>query len=295
MAHLKASPSPIVSITKLCKNSPCTSESTTAHAKSRLRSSYNNVQKCRAVGYGRWVSGPIAERVSRWEFQCSSSTTGREVGFVEDGKYGFGEGQFGDLVSEFGWRVRRLVEEEGEMRRVAQVQAEAFHVTMPLFNHIFYQFFEAEVLAALVYKLRNSAPNRYACLVAEPTDASDPTPTSQKGLVGVVDVTVLRDEAVLTHLQGVEEYLYVSGIAVLTGFRRQKVATVLLKACDLLSILWGFDYLALRAYEDDSTARTLYSNAGYRIVSGDPPWMTTWIGRKRRVLMIKRSALRYWR
>lgn len=73
--------------------------------------------------------------------------------------------------------------------------------------------------------------------------------------------------------------------------RRQKVATVLLKACDLLSLLWGFDYLALRAYEDDSAACKLYSAAGYKVVSGDPIWMTTWIGRKRRVLMIKQSGL----
>lgn len=73
--------------------------------------------------------------------------------------------------------------------------------------------------------------------------------------------------------------------------RRQKLATVLLKACDLLSLHWGFDYLALRAYEDDSAARKLYSAAGNKVVSGDPNWMTTWIGRKRRVLMIKQSGL----
>lgn len=66
------------------------------------------------------------------------------------------------------------------------------------------------------------------------------------------------------------------------------MATALLKACDKLSILWRFDYLVLRAYEDDLGARKLYSNAGYRVVSGDPAWMTTWIGRRRRVLMIKR-------
>ncbi|KAF8404311.1 hypothetical protein HHK36_009194 [Tetracentron sinense] len=189
---------------------------------------------------------------------CSSSTSSaEEVGFVgegeKDGNSGLGKGQFGYLVSELGWK--------------------------------------AEVFSGVVYKIRNSPPNRYACLVAEPTDASDSISASGEGLVGVVDVTVLRDEAVLRHLEGAEEYLYVSGIAVLNAFRRRKIATVLLKACDLISIMWGFDYLALRAYEDDSAARKLYTNAGYRVVSGDPPWMTTWIGRKRRILMIKRSTL----
>lgn len=128
--------------------------------------------------------------------------------------------------------------------------------------------------------------SRYACLVAEPTyDASE----SWHELVGVVDVTTMREEYVVQHLQGATEYLYISGIAVSNNFRRKKVATVLLKACENLSNLWGFEYLALRAYEDDLGARRLYANAGYRVVSGDPPWMTTWIGRKRRVLMIKRS------
>ncbi|KAL5982902.1 hypothetical protein ACLOJK_016981 [Asimina triloba] len=209
----------------------------------------------------------------------------------EDGESGSGEGQFGHLVSEHGWHVRRLVEEEEEMRRVAKVQAEAFHVPVAVFNDFFFQFFQAEVLAALIYRLRNSPPNRYACLVAEPADDFDSLHPSQKELVGVVDVTVMREEAVLRHMEGSEEYLYVSGIAVLPDFRRQKVATALLKACDLLSLIWGFDYLALRAYEDDWGARKLYSNAGYRVVSGDPRWMTSWVGRKRRVLMIKQSGL----
>lgn len=59
----------------------------------------------------------------------------------------------------------------------------------------------------------------------------------------------------------------------------------------MLSVEWGFEYLALRAYEDDLGARQLYSSAGYRVVSGDPPWLSTWFGRKRRVLMIKHSKL----
>ncbi|KAG5001116.1 hypothetical protein JHK87_022188 [Glycine soja] len=40
----------------------------------------------------------------------------------------------------------------------------------------------------------------------------------------------------------------------------------------MLSILWGFEFLALRAYEEDLGARKLYTNAGYQVVSRDPPW-----------------------
>ncbi|GAB4861481.1 hypothetical protein Ancab_036683 [Ancistrocladus abbreviatus] len=193
------------------------------------------------------------------------------------------------LVREHGWKVRRMVEEGTEMRKVAQIQAEAFHIPTPFFNQLFFQFFQAEVLSGLLYRLRNSSPDRYACLVAVP--ASNVSAKSQQGLVGVVDVTVSRDEEVLEHLPGAAEYLYVSGIAVSNSYRRQKVATVLLKACERICVIWGHEYLVLRAYEDDWGARALYANAGYRVVSGDPTWVA-WVGRKRRILMIKRSTFR---
>lgn len=195
------------------------------------------------------------------------------------------------LVREYGWKVRRMVEEKSEMRKVAQIQAQAFHVPSPIFDDWFFHFFQAEVLAGLLYKLRNSPPDRYACLVAQPAKEYDTSMISQpqhdqQQLVGVVDVTVLRDNDVLQHLEGTQEYLYVSGIAVSNTFRRQKVATVLLKACEVIAVLWGYEFLVLRAYEDDWGARSLYTNAGYRLVATDPLWVT-WIGRKRRILMIK--------
>ncbi|XP_051139143.1 uncharacterized protein LOC127256950 [Andrographis paniculata] len=192
--------------------------------------------------------------------------------------------QFGYLISDANWQVRRMMETLDEMRRVADVQAEAFYEPAFLFDDLFFQFFKAEVLSGLIYRLRNSPPDRYACLVAEPRNAPQ---GSEKELIGVVDVTVQREDSVLHHLPGAEEYLYVSGISVSTKYRRQKAATTLLKACDVLSTIWGFQYLALRAYEDDHGAQKLYSNAGYRVVSVDPPWMSSWIGRRRRVLMVK--------
>ncbi|XP_058766691.1 GCN5-related N-acetyltransferase 10, chloroplastic-like [Vicia villosa] len=194
--------------------------------------------------------------------------------------------KFEILACEYGWRIRRLIVNTDEIKMAAQVQAEAFHVPMALFNDLFFHFFKAEVLSGLLYKLKCSPPNRYACLVAE-NDQDSPNE-----LVGVIDVTVMRDQDVLEHLpDDAQEYLYVSGIAVSSAFRRMKIGTVMLKACDMLSNLWGFEFLVLRAYEEDVGARTLYTNAGYEVVSKDPPWTSNWIGRKCRVLMIKRISL----
>ncbi|XP_028801609.1 uncharacterized protein LOC114756835 isoform X2 [Neltuma alba] len=195
------------------------------------------------------------------------------------------------LVCENGWRVRRLVEKDEEIRNAANVQAEAFHVPVSLFNPVFFQFFQAEVLSGLLYKLKSSPRDRYACLVAEEAAATKSSSDSSKQIVGVVDVTALRDENVLQHLPPhATEYLYISGIAVSSNFRRRKVGTALLRACDVLSDVWGCEFLALRAYEEDWGARRLYSKAGYKVVSRDPPWLSTWIGRKCRVLMIKRTT-----
>jgi hypothetical protein len=51
----------------------------------------------------------------------------------EDGEY---------LAREAGWGVRRMARVGEEMRRVAQVQAEAFHVPVALFNDFFFDFFK---------------------------------------------------------------------------------------------------------------------------------------------------------
>lgn len=68
--------------------------------------------------------------------------------------------------------------------------------------------------------------------------------------------------------------------------RRRKVGTALLKACESLGLKWRHRIMVLRAYEDDDGARGLYAKAGYRVVSRDPDWVT-WVGRRRRVVMIK--------
>ncbi|XP_010534101.1 PREDICTED: uncharacterized protein LOC104809733 [Tarenaya hassleriana] len=194
------------------------------------------------------------------------------------------------VVSEHGWGVRRLAkEDEEEMRKVSLVQAEAFHNPVALFDDFFFLFFQAEVLSVLLYKLKNSPPDRYACLVAEAERDESEGSDSGRGIVGVVDVTAMRDASVLRHFPDVDEYLYVSGLAVSKSQRRRKVGSTLLKGCDVVREKWGMKLMALRAYEDDRAARKLYANAGYRVIEADPPWFSTWLGRKRRLLIFHRE------
>lgn len=54
------------------------------------------------------------------------------------------EDEYGDeyLATEAGWGVRRMARVGEEMRRVAQVQAQAFHVPVALFDDFFFDFFK---------------------------------------------------------------------------------------------------------------------------------------------------------
>ncbi|MCD7467099.1 hypothetical protein HAX54_004311 [Datura stramonium] len=191
------------------------------------------------------------------------------------------------FVNENGWKVRRMIATGLEMTEVAALQAQAFYLPLRFSNYLPFPLFQAEKFSRLTNRLKNSAPDRYACLVAE---ASSETPEVAQDLVGVVDATVYGDKDVLQYLPGAKEYIYISEIAVLKKFRRQKVATALLKACEVLARSWGFEYLVLRAYEDDFGARQLYTNVGYKVVSADAPLKTKLVRQRIRVLMVKQVS-----
>ena len=57
--------------------------------------------------------------------------------------------------------------------------------------------------------------------MAEEAEAADqPSKAPYEKIVGVVDCTVQDEDGILKHLRGgADEYLYVSGIAVLPSFR----------------------------------------------------------------------------
>ncbi|XP_049380886.1 uncharacterized protein LOC125845426 [Solanum stenotomum] len=187
------------------------------------------------------------------------------------------------------WKVRRVIESEEEMMEVAAIQADAFYEQemMEVYsNDFFFQFFKVEQFSNLYYRLKHYAPDRYTCLVAEAASSDE----EEQHLVGVIDATVNEDKDILQYLPLATKYIYISGIAVLTKFRRQKVATALLKACDALARFWGIEYLVLKAYEDDFGARKLYTNAGYKLVSADAPSKTRWIPERRQVLMVKQVS-----
>ncbi|KAG6556370.1 hypothetical protein Mapa_002313 [Marchantia paleacea] len=220
-----------------------------------------------------------------------------EVKINDEQMWASGDRRRDYLAVGYGWRVRAAaLNNLEELMRVADIQTDAFYITAAAFDDLFYKLFHAEVLSSLQYKARHSPPDRYSCLLAE-KDPSQPgyledflDDGNEKRIVGAVDVTALMDSNIVSLLPGAYEYLYISGMAVDSAYRRRSVATLLLEACVVRASDWGFKYLVLHAYEDDIGARNLYSRAGFRTVGGDALWMTKFLGRRRRVVMARRTV-----
>lgn len=55
------------------------------------------------------------------------------------------------LAREFGWKVRKLIEKEDDLRTVARIQAEAFHEPVFVFNDFFFYFFQVFLLFLFLF------------------------------------------------------------------------------------------------------------------------------------------------
>lgn len=113
----------------------------------------------------------------------------------------------------------------------------------------------------------------------------------RRGVLGVVEVSRVALKEVLSRLPpSVEEYVYVSSMAVERGMRRQGVAHALLQAAEEQARMWSAGHLTLHVHKDNAAAVELYRGFGYSVVSEDPGWKTL-VGDRVRVLMYKQIAL----
>lgn len=94
------------------------------------------------------------ERNSLVQCCTSSTSSAEEVGLVGNGRANSainGKGdELGYLVNEYGWKVKRLTLKGDEMKKAAQVQAEAFHEPAPFFDDFFFHFFQVLFLFNLI-------------------------------------------------------------------------------------------------------------------------------------------------
>lgn len=148
----------------------------------------------------------------------------------------------------------------------------------------------------LRYRLQNQA-SHYACLVAIHSSEAQsstlspgrhhPAGAVQVDAIGTVEVSVRQRS--LWHPQS--RYIYLSNLAVRADFRRQGVASQLLKGCEAIAHRWGFRDIYLHVLENNEGARGLYQRLGYQIKQSDADLMSWVFRRPRQLLLYKQLPL----
>jgi ribosomal protein S18 acetylase RimI-like enzyme len=192
-------------------------------------------------------------------------------------------------------RVVRFAERD-ELRAVSALQTRGFYepalgplgplepVDAPL-----RAFFAWDVLRTLRQKFEYARAGRFAPLVVTVDDAN-----GDERIVGVCEVSVQRDFEVIEALREVkglaapEEYAYLSCMTVDDDFRRQQMASSLIRAGESVAKEWGFDIALLHVYEENRGAVRVYEKAGYKTL--DAPFRTPYdvLRGQTKLLMAKR-------
>ncbi|MEB3273686.1 MAG: GNAT family N-acetyltransferase [Prochlorothrix sp.] len=165
----------------------------------------------------------------------------------------------------------------------------------------FYPLLRLGVCEDLRQRLKNAGPH-YACWTAWQQGFTQPDPwllprPPLRELVGTVEVDVRHPApwapggSWRSQAGGpTTTYPYVSNLAVSPTARRRGIARHLLQMGEQTARHWGFSKLYLHVLENNSQARQLYAEAGYRQVRVDAHWLGQRLGRPRQLFLEKDLA-----
>ena len=126
--------------------------------------------------------------------------------------------------------------------------------------------FQLGIREDLRYRLQRPA-NQYACLVAIPRPrqpgGAEAGGDELPSIVGTLELAVRRP------FWTSDRYIYISNVAVDSGFRRRGIAQKLLQASEAVGRSWGLSRLDLHVMTDNLPARRLYARAGYTVRKDD--------------------------
>ena len=121
--------------------------------------------------------------------------------------------------------------------------------------------------------------NHYSCIVA----VRQSIDSGQDIIIGTVEMSVRRHNIWLSSSQ----HIYISNLAVQQQNRRQGVAYRLLQECEAVATQWGFTSLYLHVRENNTAARQLYQQFGYRLKTVDFNLGTVVLRQPRTLLLCK--------
>ncbi|MGB3292321.1 MAG: GNAT family N-acetyltransferase [Phormidesmis sp.] len=131
-------------------------------------------------------------------------------------------------------------------------------------------------------KTRLKTPaGQYACLVAT---TLHPESAQSEAVIGTVEISQRPCESWQLFPS---KRAYLSNLAVTPAHRRQGTAGQLLLTCESIARNWGFHHLYLHVMADNSVARALYTQAGYRPCEVSNPILSGLGFRPQRLLLSK--------
>ncbi|NMG09170.1 GNAT family N-acetyltransferase [Brasilonema sp. UFV-L1] len=166
----------------------------------------------------------------------------------------------------------------GDLSSVAQIIAESFHHQNGLFGWLF-PLLRLGIYEDLRHRLTSPVPH-HICLVA--VDMSADTTSN---IVGTVELGMRFSDS---WMQIGKSFPYLSNLAVNPQYRRQGAASGLLKACEKVSLSWGFQDLYLHVLENNNQARQLYFKLGYQEHRVESHLNIFFLKRSRQILLRKR-------
>ncbi|WP_069790097.1 GNAT family N-acetyltransferase [Cyanobacterium sp. IPPAS B-1200] len=172
--------------------------------------------------------------------------------------------------------IIRLATSE-DIRQIADVLTYSFHDFGKLTGWLYplMKMGIAEDLRDRIYAHNSD----YCCIIA----VIPATTTEAEKIVGTVEVSQRR----LYGWTQKQKFPYISNLAVKKEFRRQGIATQLLKKCEEIAQNWGHDNLSLHVLAENKTGQTVYLQNGYTIKQEETNLYSLFIKNKRRLLLEK--------
>ena len=127
--------------------------------------------------------------------------------------------------------------------------------------------------------------DQYACLVAT---TLHPDSAKSDEVVGTAEISQRPCE---TWQFFPPQRAYLSNLAIRPGYRRKGAAQQLIETCETIAQGWGFRYLYLHVMADNTAAKQLYEQAGYKLCEVSNPVLSALGLRPKRLLLSKRLAM----
>jgi ribosomal protein S18 acetylase RimI-like enzyme len=167
-----------------------------------------------------------------------------------------------------------------DIQQMSDILTRSFHPPIGLM-YWFYPLLKLGVCEDIRTRLRSSSPH-YNCLVA--TKSGNQLSTAKQEIVGTVEISLRK----AYHWYHCKQYIYIANLAVNPNYRRQGIATKLLRKCEQIAYSWGFESIYLHVLDNNNQARKLYFNNHYKIKQIESN-LLNWFGNKPQRLLLEKK------